>query len=321
MTQFTNAVTHSGDMHPDDVMAGGFLKETNPGIRFVRTRDKTVLEAAMSDDDTVVYDVGFVYDESRNCYDHHQRQNAPNPRPNGVPFSSFGLLWQRFGLSYCERLVAKYGKDIDPAQLHELIDHELVQGIDVIDTGAVDNPRFQPKVGEVSVEVKTFALALFELAPQPLLFEIPPYDEAYNQATDIAAVFLNRFAEACLAKLCGRQLLVTGRRVEECVVVSPKVIPDWSDVVSAEFPETLYYLEPDTNDQTGKAYMLWQVPVEPRGFVGRKSLPESWAGKRGTDLVAVTGIEGSGFCHVGCFVGGGETLEATLAMAKAAIAA
>jgi uncharacterized UPF0160 family protein len=314
------AVTHSGDSHPDDVMSGALLREVFPGITITRTRDPRVLAAAMADD-TIVFDVGGEYMATSRNFDHHQREGAPAPRINGVGYSSFGLLWEEFGYKYCEAMIWEFGLDIDPIRLVKLVDTELVQGIDVLDAGQIKDPNFRPLVGEVPIEMATFGLALFRLAPQPLLFAEPNYDSAYEEAVAMAQKFLRRFAEACLAKLYGSKLICEGRLVEDRIVVVHKTIPDWSDVVSAEFEEALYYIDPDTSDPTGQAYMVWQVPTAPRAFSGRKPLPEAWAGKRLADLEATTGIKGVNFCHGARFVCGGKTLEAALAMARAAIAA
>ncbi|HBR81028.1 TPA: hypothetical protein DEA21_05330 [Candidatus Uhrbacteria bacterium] len=302
-------------------MAGALLSSLFPGIRFVRTRDEEKLAEAKESPTAIVFDVDGEFDTERLNFDHHQREGAPAPRENGVRYSSFGLLWRQFGVDYCRGLIEEFGLTVDTEELAELIDVELVQGIDTLDAGGIDDPRFRPMVGSTPVEIKTFGLALFELAPQPLLYEQPDYNSAYLEAVEMTKRFLRKFAESCLAKLYGRQLIRAGRRVKECIVVSPKIVPDWSDVVSVEFEETLFYLEPDPSDPTGQAYMIWQVPTAPRAFSGRKPLPESWAGKRGSDLEAVTGIPGAGFCHDYRFVGGGKNIEAALAMARAAILA
>jgi uncharacterized UPF0160 family protein len=317
------AITHSGDFHPDDVMSGALLREVFPGITITRTRDPQVLAAALADD-TFVFDVGGEHRVTGRNFDHHQREGAPAPRENGVGFSSFGLLWySSYGMFFCDKLIQSFGLEgaVSVSRLHELIDIELVQGIDILDAGQIKDPNFRPLVGEVAVEMATFGLALFRLAPQPLLFGEPDYNGAYEEAVAMAQKFLRRFAEACLAKLYGRKLICEGRLVEERIVVVHKTIPDWSDVVSVEFPETLYYLDPDTSDPTGQAYMVWQVPTAPRAFSGRKPLPEAWAGKRGDELKAVTGITGANFCHGARFVCGGETLAAAVAMAWKAIRA
>ena len=43
-------------------------------------------------------DVGGSYDAEARIFDHHQR-GAPL-RPDGQPYSSFGLIWKHYGLDY-----------------------------------------------------------------------------------------------------------------------------------------------------------------------------------------------------------------------------
>ncbi|MFH1404598.1 MAG: MYG1 family protein [Patescibacteria group bacterium] len=322
-------VTHSGAFHADDVMSGAVLKTLFPYLEVVRTRDENVLKAALADKDTIVFDVGGECNADTHNFDHHQKGGG-GTRKNGVPLSSFGLIWRRFGIEFCTRVIAvqTIDTDVHPQVLMNEIDTELVQGVDAIDAGAVDDPRFRPAIGphmhDTCVEVQTISGVLFDLNPHKLLGATDEdFDVAYGAAVEIASAYLRSFCLTQLARLHGKRLIEQGRRIEDQIVVATAVVPDWSDVVSGPdgFEETMFYLDPDGSDPTGQAYMIWQVPTEPRGFAGRKPLPESWAGLRGNALVAQTGIEGANFCHGGRFVGGGKTLEAAIAMAKAAIKA
>ena len=48
-------------------------------------------------------------------------------------------------------------------------------------------------------------------------------------------------------------------------------------------------------------------------------LPEVWAGLRDDELSRVAGIDGCIFCHTVRFIGGNETREGALAMARKAL--
>jgi len=83
-------VTHSGKFHCDEVFAYAVLRLalglSEPGShRLVRTRDPAIVTSA-----DFAWDVGGVYDEAANRFDHHQR-GAPL-RADGMPFSSAGLV-------------------------------------------------------------------------------------------------------------------------------------------------------------------------------------------------------------------------------------
>ena len=79
------AFTHGGIFHADDVFASALLVLFNPEIEI--QRGFKVPENFE----------GIVYDIGGGEFDHHF-EGAP-VRPNGVPYSSFGLLWERFGRS------------------------------------------------------------------------------------------------------------------------------------------------------------------------------------------------------------------------------
>lgn len=71
-------------------------------------------------------------------------------------------------------------------------------------------------------------------------------------------------------------------------------------------------------DQSG----MWRiqcVPMDPKSFENRLSLPEAWRGVRDSALDEVSGISGCTFVHSGGFIGGNKTREGVLAMADAAL--
>src|SRR3989344_8466592 len=85
-------VTHNGRFHIDELFGIAAVMLAYPGKHQVlRTRDMEVVASA-----DVVIDVGGIYDPSKNRFDHHQEGGA-GLRENGVPYSSFGLVWQKFG--------------------------------------------------------------------------------------------------------------------------------------------------------------------------------------------------------------------------------
>jgi uncharacterized UPF0160 family protein len=61
------------------------------------------------------------------------------------------------------------------------------------------------------------------------------------------------------------------------------------------------------------------VTVEGKSFENRLSLPDSWRGLRDEALVAVTNIPGCRFVHAAGFIGGNDSYEGALEMARAAL--
>ena len=115
-------VTHSGGFHPDDVFACAALslwvERQGKKLEIKRTRDEKFFATA-----DFVVDVGMEYDEARNRFDHHQKGGA-GMRENGVPYASFGLVWQKFGAEICQS-----------KEIAKMVDEKLVVPIDAGDNG------------------------------------------------------------------------------------------------------------------------------------------------------------------------------------------
>lgn len=59
--------------------------------------------------------------------------------------------------------------------------------------------------------------------------------------------------------------------------------------------------------------------MAPDRFESRKALPAQWRGLRDDELSRESGIPGGVFVHMSGFIGGSQTYEGALAMAKAAL--
>ena len=70
---------------------------------------------------------------------------------------------------------------------------------------------------------------------------------------------------------------------------------------------------------TAGMWRVQAVTVEGRGFENRLGLPEEWRGVRDEELAKISGIAGARFCHAAGFIGGNETFEGALEMAKEAL--
>ena len=90
-----------------------------------------------------------------------------------------------------------------------------------------------------------------------------------------------------------------------------------SEIPSGVAPQVLYVLFPE-DEPTGK-WRIRAVSKENGGFENRKDLPDAWKGVRDAELDAVTGIPGCVFVHAAGFIGGNQTFEGALAMARKAL--
>jgi uncharacterized UPF0160 family protein len=90
----------------------------------------------------------------------------------------------------------------------------------------------------------------------------------------------------------------------------------WASVVRNEMPKVLFVLGYNSAEQR---HMLHTVPANPDNFDARCDLPAAWAGLRGTELAAVTGVPDAGFCHNKRFIASAESFEGALALARLAL--
>lgn len=79
--------------------------------------------------------------------------------------------------------------------------------------------------------------------------------------------------------------------------------------------QVIYVVYPD---ESGK-WRVQAVPESIDSFVSRKALPEAWRGVRDSELSDKSGIKGCVFVHASGFIGGNETREGALLMAKRAL--
>ncbi|MDH5387850.1 MAG: MYG1 family protein [Gammaproteobacteria bacterium] len=287
MTDKTIA-THNGNFHADDVFSIAALKSIFPSFKLIRTRDLELIARA-----DIVLDVGGVYDADTDRFDHHQRGGA-GERENGIPYSSFGLIWQKYGVEICQR-----NPDVAKS-----VDKGLVSTIDAIDCGHVE--------GVIKGITLSQTISMFN----PTWQEDSHFDECFDEAVDFASRVLARFIASANGGISAKEIVA--KAIEDAedprVIVLEKYTP-WKRTVHALSEEALYVVYPS---QSGE-WRIQTVPVELKSFEDRKSLPKSWAGLSDAELQEVTGIDDAMFCHNGLFIAGAQSFESTMKMAAMAL--
>ncbi len=280
--------THNGNFHADDVFSIAALKSIFPSFKLIRTRDSEIIAKA-----DIVIDVGGEYDSDADRFDHHQRGGA-GERENGIPYSSFGLIWQKYGLEICQS-----NQDVANA-----VDTGLVSTIDAIDCGHVEGVS---KGISLSQTISMF---------NPTWQEESHFDTCFDEAVDFASRVLTRFIASANGGISAKEIVAKAidKAEDPRVIVLEKYTP-WKRTVHALSEEALYMIYPS---QTGQ-WRIQTVPVEPGSFEDKKSLPKQWAGLSDQELKDVTGIDDAMFCHNGLFIAGAESFESTMQMASIAL--
>ncbi|KAK6775755.1 hypothetical protein RDI58_026756 [Solanum bulbocastanum] len=317
--------THHGSFHCDEALGCFMIRLTNKyyNAQIVRTRDTQVLETL-----DAVLDVGGVYDPSRDRYDHHQK-GFEEVFGHGftTKLSSAGLVYKHFGKEIIAKELQVVEEHPDVHKLFLAVYKSFMEAIDAIDNGInqydTDQPPRYVNNTHLSSRVGRFNLDWTE-PDQSSERE----NEAFQRAMDLAG---SEFLDS--VRYYARSWLPARSIVLECVSARHKIDPSGEIVVWSTFcPWKLHLFELEGEmkidppikyvlyeDDRSKGWRVQAVAVAPDRFESRKALPSQWRGLRDDELSKETGIPGCVFVHMSGFIGGNQTYEGALAMAKAAL--
>jgi uncharacterized UPF0160 family protein len=315
--------THSGTFQADEAMGVWMLRQLADyrNSKIVRTRDDNVLK-----DLDIVLDVGGVYNHEIKRYDHHQRDYDEYFTPGRcTKLSASGLIYRHYGKELLRTHYPSLSEqDLDWAFVK--IYDSLLEALDAIDTGVEpansllykDSTGLSKRVGRLNPRWNEVLEDGAE--PDP--------DQRFQLASDLCGQdFMDVMVQIIESDLPARTI------VEQAVLDRFKV-HESGEVIC--FPTGglpwrghLYELEKQHNldkeikfvlytDQAGM-WRVQAVTVEGKAFENRLSLPQAWRGVRDKDLSQVAGIPGCTFCHASGFIGGNETYEGALEMAKVSL--
>lgn len=292
----TVTATHSGSFHADEVLAAAALRLVNPALPILRTRDQAQLEAA-----DVIFDVGRIYDPATCRFDHHQL-DFKEVRKNGIPFSSFGLVWRELGAEICGSAAAA-----------ARVDRCLVQGVDAVDCG-VTLSKESPAATVMSISA---ILGSFNPGWQDDTSQ-EGRNRAFEQAVSLAGTVLQNAIREARAMEAARAVVTQSSVTESGRLLLLESDVPWKEVVlgSSDYKDLLYVITPDSQTK----WHIHTVPDSAGSFSNRKALPAPWAGLDGEELDKVIGIPGCIFCHRARFVAGHTSKDGAIAMARLALA-
>lgn len=293
MTKAT-AVTHGGVFHADEVIATVILSKILDDVTVFRTF-KVPEELA---DDVIVYDIG------RGEFDHHQK-GGNGSRENGVPYAACGLIWKKFG----HEVVADTP---NPELVWDLIDRDLIQGIDAIDNGTMPAADYRAQAMSFSQIISGF---------NPNWDSSEDTDEAFAKAVAFAEVVFDNMLATAIAKANAQKIVEEAIETSEGhIIVLDQFVP-WQDFIFASENEkaaTIQFVVFPSN----RGGYNWQCVPDALGSTGqRKPVPTEWRGLNGSDFQEVTGVVTATFCHQAGFMGSAQTLEDAIALAKIAVEA
>ncbi len=285
-------VTHNDRFHADDVFATAALKLLlgDKITEIVRTRDEEVFKTA-----DIVYDVGGEYNPEENKFDHHQA-GFDEAQKNGIPYSSFGLIWKKWGVEICGSKEAA-----------DSINEKLVQVIDAHDNGFPTHEKLDDSYSSYSIDGMIGSFG-------PTWQEDNDFDTRFFQAVDFVTPVLEREILVAQHTLLALPLLqeVYEKMEDKRVIELDQYIPFGKFFRDKE--EVLYVVSPN------KEKTQWRVVVlQEAKFVNRKDLPVAWAGLRDEELQKVSGVDDATFCHRGLFLAVAKSKEGALRLAQIAL--
>jgi len=285
---------HSGNFHPDDVFSVALLSIMYEGnIKVVRSRSHEIYSKA-----DFIVDVGLEYDPGKNKFDHHQEGGA-GERPNGIKYSSIGLLWKSFGEKVCSS-----------KKVADIIDSKLVQIIDADDTG------FNLSI-LILEGVYPFTIADVIYSFRSTWKESERIDDkAFIEAVDVAKNVLERQIRNTRDEVDAEELIgeVYGKAEDKRIIFfENNLLPKG---LLLKYPEPLFTIY---KERGGNIWRVTAVRKSERGFEVRKKFPDSWSGKDSEELIAITGVKDASFCHTSCVFAGAKSKEGAIELAKKAI--
>jgi uncharacterized UPF0160 family protein len=291
--------THDVVPHADDVFGVAIILMFFPNAKVIRTRSQQKLAKC-----NVRVDVGGKYSPPTD-FDHHQLGfNAA--RTDGRVYASTGLVAEHFWTSFTT-----------DRRVFDRIDDVLFSFIDAVDSGVETYSRIQPyRPYDLHSVLSNFIPSSTRLKGLNKAEQRKLYDEGFMRAVEFAQNIIK--VEIEKARDWVRDQELVERAIQTSKKNNPRLVilkrsAAWGKAVSELAPEALFVI---SRDEVARDWRLQTVPIPGERFSSKQLLPREWAGLRGKELTAVTGIEGSIFCHSARFLAIARTKEAILEMAE-----
>ncbi len=285
ISRIGTVAVHDGRFHSDDVFSVASLYRLNSGLYVVRTRNPDELAKA-----DLRVDVGGKYHPPTGDYDHHQRGGA-GERENGVPYASFGLIWEDYGSKVCkslmgglevdEKFLHEIGVDsnVDPKRVAELMDKILVQPIDNYDNNGP--PELAGDVTVKPVYIQNVVNAFGDTFHTP---NEGNFEDAVRYAGETLRTFGKQAQASILAKDICEKALEDNPHSGFVVLDFDRFIPYQSLGKS----DSLYVVQRASGDK----YVV--LALSDDGGV-KKPMPAEWQGLIGEELARETGVDDATF--------------------------
>ncbi len=290
-------VTHNGKYHADEVSACLVLRKIWPEAEILRTRDPVKIKPCYG---RIVVDVGGVYDEVLDLYDHHQREGVVDE--NGRQYSSFGLVWKHYGISYVTNLALEKGFNLNAKEIsiaHRRFDDFFVRHVDAVDcgVGGYSSISFNANIASLNTSHRG--------------------DEGFSVAMIIASAFIESAVLTSIESVAmGNHIRwMLEKREHREILILERPSP-WKDVLATNNEVKFVVLPNDYGQWMVQAISEpWEAGT-PGVQKNRCNLRDEWGGLESEALRLISGVETAIFCHRGLFIGAAETKADAVKMAQ-----
>eukprot|EP01024_Parvocaulis_polyphysoides_P043924 TRINITY_DN4034_c0_g3_i2.p1 TRINITY_DN4034_c0_g3~~TRINITY_DN4034_c0_g3_i2.p1 ORF type:complete len:360 (-),score=46.31 TRINITY_DN4034_c0_g3_i2:85-1164(-) len=316
--------THDGKFHCDEALACWLLKQTSKfeNAEIVRSRNPDQLKQA-----DVVVDVGGKYSPDEFKFDHHQDSFNETFNDNlTTKLSSAGLVYKHFGREVISNILKIPENDENMDLLYLKMYKSFIHAIDAIDNG-INN--YEGGTGPLYFDNTNLSCRVNRLNPHWLEDNSPEFcHERFLEAVELTgSEFQQGVQNYYTVKLPAKKHVQDFLKNRDQIDSSGEIIKLDTSVPWKQF---LYECEKEMKivgqikyclyqDKNKSSWKVQAVGVENGGFENRLSLPEPWRGKNGDELSEVVGVQGCTFVHAGGFIGGNETYDGVLEMARKAL--
>jgi len=223
-------------------------------------------------------------------------------RKNGMPYSSFGLVWKKYGAELAgSKAVAN------------IIDERLVQPVDMSDNGV---ETYKPIADNIHPFRLGDMIRSFNVTWQETSRD---QDKAFKEAVILAKKILRREIKQEQAQVDAQDKVkkIYKETKDKRLIILDGYLPYESAL--SKYNEPLFVVLPDM--QNGGYWKVKTVRSDFHSFKNRKDLPASWAGKQDKEFAEITGVPDATFCHNKRFIAVAKSREGAIKLAELAIKA
>lgn len=289
-----NLITHEGKFHPDDVFSTVFLSKIVDNPIVCRTKSQNI----QGNLNAIVYDIGF------GEFDHHgpdarYRKNSP------LKYSSFGLLWEKYGSLYTKKVCPQ-----NSDKLYQIIIEKLIMQIDGIDNGLFPNIEAPYKLIDLDKIIDLFNNTWEEKTDN---------DANFITATKIAENIFDRIITSEISNINASVIIESKiNTVQNNILILDEYMP---------YSDTIF----DSSNPISKEIKIVILPSNRGGYnikpmkVSKDSsdlivnFPLAYRGLHDEELAQTSHIKTARFIHSSGFLACTDTLEDAILLAKTAL--